>query len=845
MFWRMASLSTTHPVESLLDKEGFTLEELLDENELIQECKALNPRLMNFLRGKSQIQQLVKYIVEEPEDGCDCKRAFKYPYIACEIITCEIEVILKNLVEDEQIMDLLFSFLEPDHSHGVLLAGYFSKVVITLLGRKPKGVMRYLKERKTTLKKFVDLISITSIMEVVVRLVEADNTMRLHNEDWLSETDILELIMDKLSPHNGSEEHANAASTLTIISGLSQSKIAAKLASPSVIAKLFHYASEEPRSQSALVHCLSVCISILEPKKYVMGEMGRLQQVADSQVTANLQTIDGMLQKLGDLLQLLDVGADEKSLPTTYGELHPPLGTHRLKIIEFLSVLIRANSETVRKELVRMGAIQQIVKLFFDYPFNNSLHHHVGNIILSCIDSNRKLLVDHILVDCDLVARLVQVNENPFLVNSNNQPTRTMPHKVAPKAGNLGHLTRIANKLLSNADIRARLQENPLWLKWQTEVLQKRNSIENIGIWTCGRPNTVRDWQTDIDDERFLEKDPDISMMASNLTRGIYRYGIDNEDSDEGIKADERDDDDVFFDEESAKVVISSLRFRDQDSDHSEDGSVPGANWFSYSGDRTTDAMEHLPPSNTSSKDAQASTRSKDEVFGEDKPMDNTMLLYDSSGSQNDGVSAAINTKRQGMNDRGAVVNELGFNVESLGVLENVLLQDEQSDVEALSIRPALTDWRDLSTMDTRTDSDEHPSKSPAAGQSKWPTIASVNQRAGKQQESRTGYLEATNSLKDTSTSNALHDHDQLCEPLFDGTVQFVGVEIEGTAKAMEYALREGIVGEAGPILPVTGNLKKAPKIEPPSDEDADPGFSDVNYWKSNYGRTDTELDGL
>ena len=35
-------------VEVILDKENFTLEELLDEEEIIQECKALNSRLINL-----------------------------------------------------------------------------------------------------------------------------------------------------------------------------------------------------------------------------------------------------------------------------------------------------------------------------------------------------------------------------------------------------------------------------------------------------------------------------------------------------------------------------------------------------------------------------------------------------------------------------------------------------------------------------------------------------------------------------------------------------------------------------------------------------------------------------
>lgn len=34
----------------------------------------------------------------------------------------------------------------------------------------------------------------------------------------------------------------------------------------------------------------------------------------------------------GDLLMLLNVSSDQKILPTTFGELRPPLGKHRLKV---------------------------------------------------------------------------------------------------------------------------------------------------------------------------------------------------------------------------------------------------------------------------------------------------------------------------------------------------------------------------------------------------------------------------------------------------------------------------------------------------------------------------------
>lgn len=53
-------------MEAILDKENFTLEELLDEEEVIQECKALNSRLINlyvFSVSVLSLQLLVLFCV--------------------------------------------------------------------------------------------------------------------------------------------------------------------------------------------------------------------------------------------------------------------------------------------------------------------------------------------------------------------------------------------------------------------------------------------------------------------------------------------------------------------------------------------------------------------------------------------------------------------------------------------------------------------------------------------------------------------------------------------------------------------------------------------------------------
>ncbi len=56
MYWRVASFQHASPLESLLDKEVVTVEELLDEDELIQETRGLNPKVISFLSQPSSIE---------------------------------------------------------------------------------------------------------------------------------------------------------------------------------------------------------------------------------------------------------------------------------------------------------------------------------------------------------------------------------------------------------------------------------------------------------------------------------------------------------------------------------------------------------------------------------------------------------------------------------------------------------------------------------------------------------------------------------------------------------------------------------------------------------------------
>ncbi|WVZ69929.1 hypothetical protein U9M48_018643 [Paspalum notatum var. saurae] len=678
MFWRMTGLSAASPVDTILDKENFTLEELLDEDEIIQECKALNSRLINFLRDKAQVEQLLRYVVEEVPEDAEKKRSFKFPFIACEIFTCEIDVILRTLVEDEELMDLLFSFVKPDHPHSTLLSGYFSKVVICLMLRKTAPLMNY--------------------VQVLIRLIGADETIYSNYGDtlqWLENTDVLEMIADKFSStmswgvsmreaacitlKDSPEVHANAAEILCAVTRCAPPSLAAKICSPSFVGRLFHHALEESRPKSVLVHSLSVCISLLDPKRLASAsyQAFRSNLSHGALVTASPETVDGMLESLGNLLKLLDTSAAEIVLPTTYGCLRPPLGKHRLKhraidftgpytevaiqhsmIVEFISVLLTIGSETAEKELIRQSAIKRSIDLFFEYPYNNFLHHHVENIIVSCLEGKRTELVEHVLHECDIVGKILVSERLSSLSTESDGPTVPSEGKTPPRIGNVGHMTRIANKLLqlgnSNSTIQAHLQENSEWVEWQTDVLVKRNEVENVYHWACGRPTSLHDRGRDSDDDDFRDRDYDVAALANNLSQA-FRYGIySNDDIEEGETISSpasyisratwlcdvanhfmlafaqgslgRDDEDVYFDDESAEVVISSLRLGDD-----QDGSLfTNSNWFTFDGERGINdrSSASVPSSSPNSEETSLETEEADDsqVIGTEDEMETVYL---------------------------------------------------------------------------------------------------------------------------------------------------------------------------------------------------------------------------
>jgi serine/threonine-protein phosphatase 6 regulatory subunit 3 len=61
MFWRFGFHNAT-VIDGILDKEGVVLDDILNEEELIQEVKGQNVKLIDFLSRRENLQLLLTFI---------------------------------------------------------------------------------------------------------------------------------------------------------------------------------------------------------------------------------------------------------------------------------------------------------------------------------------------------------------------------------------------------------------------------------------------------------------------------------------------------------------------------------------------------------------------------------------------------------------------------------------------------------------------------------------------------------------------------------------------------------------------------------------------------------------
>ncbi|KAL4544102.1 hypothetical protein Ndes2437B_g01894 [Nannochloris sp. 'desiccata'] len=532
MFWRVSGLNTASPVDSILDKEEYTLEELLDEDELIQECKSLNSRLTTFLKQKESVEKLVTYLVEDAPSDADAKRQFKYPFAACEIFCCEVEGVYNTLLENDELLDRLFGLLDQQRPLNTMLAGYFARVVGSLLLRRSADLMIYLQRRQALLPKLVHHVDTTSVAEVLARLVGADDPQGYPSTaalQWLAGTDLLGLLVQALGPSAPAEGQANAAEVVAAVARSVTSPLTRSMVSGEFMERLVD-AALAPHDGRAATHALNVCIALLEPLPPSDPNMQQMGNVSGSGGNGNstgtssadihqqlraeaIRCVAAAADRLVALLDDTAVGSGE--LRTSYGLVRTPVGQLRLKAVDLIAALLQA----------------KLVDWLVNAPDNVTPEPN-PDALVSIINSNSNNNGSRTGGGSDA--------NNGGKNKDNGSLVGLITRERPPlRAGYCGHLTQIANRLYhlseSSAIVRDFLDSHAGWQEHIRSRLEPRNKLESVFAWQCGRPATLGgDHMGGSGDSMYQGELSFTTLDTAAFNREVYqRYGVYDEDDDE------------------------------------------------------------------------------------------------------------------------------------------------------------------------------------------------------------------------------------------------------------------------------------------------------------------------
>ncbi|KAL0946479.1 hypothetical protein HGRIS_012696 [Hohenbuehelia grisea] len=208
MFWRFG-FNNGSSIDSLLDKEDISVEAILDEDDLLQECKSQNTRLIDYFQRVDVLQKLLAYVTGQIEG--DEKGQFKYPYVATEVLCSEIWSIVETCVEHRE--QLLRPFWETvldrspeDMKTQTVMASHFAKVNAVFLNKKPTEMLAFIQAQSSVVERILRHIETPSFVDLLVRIIQLDERGTGVLE-WLSSEQLMGRLIEMLSPAHTSDVH--------------------------------------------------------------------------------------------------------------------------------------------------------------------------------------------------------------------------------------------------------------------------------------------------------------------------------------------------------------------------------------------------------------------------------------------------------------------------------------------------------------------------------------------------------------------------------------------------------------------------------------------------------------
>lgn len=494
------------PINDILDKDEFTLEELLQEAELLQEVKARNNRLLEFLSQPSTIQQMISYVITPADEEADEVRRFKYPYMSCEVFCCEIASILQIFVEHEdgKLLSEFFTFLDVDGVIDSYLAGYFEKVLEMLLRHTTGPVIQFLNDGGIPMfSQFLKHVDNYSVMQLVQRIMlphipfsmsaEADMAAPGREEplcSWAFLEETCELLCIQMIESSNFDIPSHISDLFITVLQLSPAEapilghICKSGCLDRILVAAFYDDADAPSlfdvpSSRACVSlaALSVVESILSRLCETAGIFAdsSTEDLLDAEAIARLKmSTENLCSGIQNYFEIIATQLEEYATKKPCGELvgqskQPVsrLGHRGLQLVKLVESLVRLGHIEIDKKLCESNVLRNTLELIFVYENNSMLHLSIQRIILMVIESDsiRESLQKYAFIETGLLRRIIGEIRRQYPVSApdgesgeSGEPMMAISHP--PTLGHFLNITQAINHALQNLTTAEEAGEN-------------------------------------------------------------------------------------------------------------------------------------------------------------------------------------------------------------------------------------------------------------------------------------------------------------------------------------------------------------------------------------------------
>lgn len=593
-------------IDGILEREDCTLTDLLDEDDVLQECKANNRKLIDFLVDQKVMEEMVTLVIKEPDEDADEKSKYKHPNTACNLLTSDVIQIVDKLASETSLLDQLWSFLDTEKRLNSLLASFFSKVMATLLKSKTEMMLEYIRGKLNAIQLFLDHIDTSAIMDLILVLTSCCEApeQRASLMSWLEQEKLIPRLMGLIDPSVHESKQSNASQTLCEMlrmcreNGLLQPNdtnlpdhLLHMLEDPSLISQLLSNILKSSDSDDALIHGINYILTLLEPRSQVSEDspLGFTVFIPEKSVPAALNVtslVEAIVPSLPRLHELLENPSSIDPIEMTIGTLSPPFGNARLQIVRLITALLVTNIPEVYAQLAQLSTLKIVIDLFFHYDLNNFLHLQVEQAVKSvlsspiAIESNNSVqntsVFASLFQECRLLQRIVQAGEEDAVTQGQPRTRRK---------GYMGHLTRIASDLLKEAEVQPRIkaaieelteEDSQRWTDFVAgpfAEVRRKNEMDLGGK----RPVMSSFDESGEEDDFGGPVSRQMQIQDSSLQQAYTHYQM-QQMSSEFVESLGFDDDDFPPSEESATAKFDRIQFFDFSTLADEDN--PGAALF-------------------------------------------------------------------------------------------------------------------------------------------------------------------------------------------------------------------------------------------------------------------------